>query len=200
LAAGTYSVTVTNSAGCTVVGGAIVENNCGPATDIMITNITSQSATVSWDNSGASSYKVIYKKPGSPSNQINTTGTMVNLTGLSPSTFYTLKIRNVCPGAPGGFIASSSFTTDPAKFATIQARITPEIYPNPGSGLFMIRNANDLQNVSILAASGKVLMNINTDGEETISFDLSSFAPGIYLIRMLDDNQFIHTEKLILER
>ncbi len=199
LAAGTYSVTVTNSAGCTVVGGAIVDNNCGPATDIMITNITSQSATVSWDNSGATSYKVIYKQPGSPSNQINTTGTVVNLTGLSPSTFYTVKIRNKCPGAPGGFLASSSFTTDPAKFAVLSSLQIPKIYPNPGSGSFIIENAKDVQKVSVLDATGKVLINFTSDEKEIISFDLSSFAPGIYLVRMVEKNEYVQTEKLILE-
>jgi hypothetical protein len=60
--------------------------------------------------------------------------------------------------------------------------------PNPESGLFIIENANDLQNVSILDATGKTLDQFMTDGKETISFDLSSFAPGMYLIKIFDNN------------
>ncbi|MBA2423340.1 MAG: T9SS type A sorting domain-containing protein [Chitinophagales bacterium] len=165
----------------------------------MITNITSDSAVVSWNSSGASSYKVSIKSAGSPGYQFTTTETWVQLSGLIPSTVYTVKIRNRCPGVPGGYTASSSFTTDPAKFAVTSTLQTPKIYPNPGSGLFIIENANDLQNVSILDATGKTLINFMTDGKETISFDLSSFAPGMYLIKIFDNNQFVHTEKLILE-
>jgi hypothetical protein len=54
---------------------------CGPVTDIMITNITSDSALVSWNSSGASSYKVSIKSAGSLGYQFTTTETWVNSRG-----------------------------------------------------------------------------------------------------------------------
>jgi hypothetical protein len=74
-----------------------------------------------------------------------------------------------------------------------------KIYPNPGSGSFIIENAKDVQKVSVLDATGKVLINFTSDEKKIISFDLSSFAPGIYLVRMVEKNQYVQTEKLILE-
>ncbi|HUM45331.1 MAG TPA: PQQ-dependent sugar dehydrogenase [Chitinophagales bacterium] len=198
LAAGTYTVTVTGSGGCPAFGTAVVNNNCGPVTNLTITNITSTSATVSWTASGATSYKVIYKT-GGVKNTLNTTGTSVNLTGLTPNKTYTVKVQNKCPGVPGNFATTTTLITPPQKLAENAAMETPLIYPNPGDGIFIISHTSGWETLQLMDATGRILKEMNIDGKEKVALDLHSFAAGMYLVVIKNESRSI-TQKLVLNR
>lgn len=87
--------------------------------------------------------------------------------------------------------------TDPYP-TRVQAKTTEEVqqvdalYPNPTSGRFVVTFSKPLTNatVSILDVNGKAVARFNANGN-TVEFDLSSNAAGIYFIRIDDDGYTI---------
>jgi len=69
------------------------------------------------------------------------------------------------------------------------------VYPNPASSVINIgvsKNAFDIQNTSIYSITGQKVL------ESTQSaIDISSLAPGMYIINVKADNNTIYTQKLI---
>lgn len=87
---------------------------CNPVTGLTSSGVTHNAATVSWTAiAGALSYSVDYK-PNSSSTWISamtaTTGTSVNLSGLSAGTSYDWRVRTNCPGSTSTY-ATAQFTT-----------------------------------------------------------------------------------------
>ena len=115
LFAGEYNVIVTDNIGCSKLLTATVDNLCGQATGIVSTPSTN-SVNINWDDVGSVGYRIFYKPVGPGSfTQINTPVSNINISGLIPSTNYTFKIKNKCPGAPGIFTTNGNFTTLPLK-------------------------------------------------------------------------------------
>jgi Zn-dependent metalloprotease len=76
-------------------------------------NITSNSATVSWTSTGASAYNLNWK-PSSSSTWTtvsNITATSYNMTGLNPSTSYDFRVQSNCSGTLSAYSTSSTFLT-----------------------------------------------------------------------------------------
>lgn len=177
LAAGTYTVTVTDAAGCSANGGSTVLNNCGAATGVVVSGITSTTATISWNDVGAANYRVLYFKVGSPASSVLTTSISVTLTGLSPSSNYVFKIRNKCPGAPGNFITNGSFMTSSMKESLAENDIF--IYPNPNSGSFKVSGSEGIETITIMDVTGNILYE-ESPVREYIRFE--GFENGFYII------------------
>jgi hypothetical protein len=96
------------------------------------------------------------------------------------------------------YIANRSGTTsvfDPALAKTVYT-----IFPNPSNEKFIFSASGDkkleLEIYNILGNKIKTL--INSDTDQTISFDLSDFSKGIYFLKIFDGNTTIGIEKLIL--
>jgi hypothetical protein len=87
--------------------------SCGIPSGLTATNITTNTATVSWDANGANSYDVDYKAH-TASTWTNaataTTSLSVNLSGLSANTLYDYRVRSNCSSSSGDY-ATSQFTT-----------------------------------------------------------------------------------------
>lgn len=96
----------------TVSGNTIT--SCGIPYGLTATNITTDSATVSWDSvEGANSYDVDYKIDTATTwtnAATATTAFSVNLSALSPSTLYDFRVRSTCAYGPGDY-DTSQFTT-----------------------------------------------------------------------------------------
>lgn len=198
LAAGTYTVNVTDAQGCLVSESAVVEDNCTGATGIVVTGVTATTATIDWDDVGATSYKVLYKPVGPGSFiSVNTATSNRTLTGLVPNTTYTFKVRNKCPGAPGSFtITGPNFTTNPLREGEVVATDVPEIYPNPGTGVFYIDGIPAGANINVADISGKLVLSSILTDEGFI--DISGNAEGMYFIEISNNGELIKTEKVVL--
>jgi Metallo-peptidase family M12B Reprolysin-like/Secretion system C-terminal sorting domain/Bacterial pre-peptidase C-terminal domain/Fibronectin type III domain len=87
---------------------------CNTPTGLSSTGITVSAATVSWTAAGgAVSYAVDYKANSSAtwiSAATATTGTSVNLSGLSASTLYDWRVRTNCSGSNSAYV-QAQFTT-----------------------------------------------------------------------------------------
>ncbi len=196
LSAGTYTVAVSDAQGCNVEGETFVDNNCSNATGIVVTAVTSTTATIDWDDVGATSYKVLYKPVGPGAfTSVNAATSNKTLTGLSPSTTYTFKVRNKCPGAPGNFTANgTNFTTNPLREGEVAPAM--EIYPNPGSGVFYIDGVTSGDVITVRDIAGRLILSTTISDDAFI--DLSGNADGVYFVEVSDEGIIIATEKIML--
>ncbi|MBJ98366.1 MAG: hypothetical protein CMC87_10410, partial [Flavobacteriaceae bacterium] len=90
---------------------------CNPPSNLSVTNITQNSASVSWTENGeASSWEVIYGESGfDPATEGETVlvdnNPETNLTNLSPNTNYEFYIEALCSESQTELSGSASFTT-----------------------------------------------------------------------------------------
>ena len=77
------------------------------------------------------------------------------------------------------------------------------VFPNPGKGIFYMKfedfSAQTAYKVELCSITGKVVHTESFQGAENVSLDLSGLADGIYLMRLLEDNQLSGTLKLIIK-
>lgn len=177
LSAGTYTVDISDNIGCALTVVAEVENLCSEATGIVSTPAAT-SVFINWDDVGATGYRVMYKPVGpGPFSQINTPVSSINISGLNPSTPYTFKIRNKCPGAPGSFTANGNFITLPLRDEL--ATSTINIFPNPGNGYYQIEGVDPSALVFIFDIQGQLVGTFQLHDNQ---LDLHTLANGMYRI------------------
>ena len=70
-----------------------------------------------------------------------------------------------------------------------------QVYPNPTNGLLSIRGTSFSQ-VLLFDAYGKRIGVWNAEGEVT-QIDLSSYAPGVYFVKVMDKQQIVGVKKVI---
>ena len=103
------SVTLTTIAPC---------SSAAP-TNIVVSSITSSSASVSWVPYTGATYIVRYKKSSETTwQEIPTTIPAVNLNNLTDGTTYQVQVAAVCSGVTGSYSASVNFTTTAISYCT----------------------------------------------------------------------------------
>lgn len=99
--------------------------NCDMPTEIVFSNVSTSSVTLSWTEGDSESEWEVYVFPegssmtGVTPYQVNGTPS-VNITGLNSATTYNVLLRAVCPGGTGySSFVTASFTTACEPFSTI---------------------------------------------------------------------------------
>ncbi len=93
-----------------ITGGS---SSCG-APSTMSATPTENSAMVNWNSvSGATGYQIQWKFTSSSTwgTLVNTTGNQYNITGLSASSVYSVRVRTVCNGSSSSFVTGNFTTT-----------------------------------------------------------------------------------------
>ncbi len=72
-----------------------------------------------------------------------------------------------------------------------------EVYPNPTDGMLYIRSGSTINKVIVADMTGKVIIDVN-GGSDEVELDLSSNAKGIYVLKVVSENDSI-VEKIVLE-
>ena len=175
LAAGTtYSVTVTGTCTATAGGGTSPASApatlttatpaCDAPTAPVVSNVTSNSATV---NFTASATAVSYTVTTSPATTSQTvTGTTATLSGLTPSTSYTVSIVSNCAGGQtSAAVTSASFTTAPAPLTDLVVS-SPQViqgsYRNvtvTGTGQATLGGTLTVNGAMVVQAGGVLIQN-----------------------------------------
>lgn len=98
---------------------------CAPPSQIIYSNLTEDSVSISWENTGGFAdsweYVVVSAGSGEPTGSgISTSTNIENITntGLSPATAYDVYVRSICVGAPGVWSDPLTFTTQCTVFNT----------------------------------------------------------------------------------
>jgi glucose/arabinose dehydrogenase len=186
LFAGEYNVIVTDNIGCSKLLTATVDNLCGQATGIVSTPSTN-SVNINWDDVGSVGYRIFYKPVGPGSfTQINTPVSNINISGLIPSTNYTFKIKNKCPGAPGIFTTNGNFTTLPLKNDGGDVENSIIIYPNPANDIIYYNGLTEMNLISVSDINGRI---VKSQVAEINGFmEIADIAAGIYIIKFKSES------------
>jgi hypothetical protein len=195
---------------------------CPASTNLNASNITVNSALLSWTSGPGVDYIIIYWKPvGAPNyfSQNNVQFSTWQLTGLSPGTSYVFQIQAIC----GGFVDEPAINADlsaPFYFTTASAMSTQDeqprelrnrsitVWPNPiNDATLHVRMENldasiTIANVEVIDMLGKRLMQQSfpvTKGVIIGDVELPSDADkGIYLLSItVGADQF--TQRLLVE-
>jgi len=213
LAAGTYSVTVTDVAGCTASSSVQVSApSFSTPTTLSTAKITSASATLKWHIAGTpSGFGIQYKLTSSATwlHKKLSTGTKASykLTGLSPSSQYEWQIREDCGSQHSSYSSSKMFTTLALKEgeSIVAANFDLRAYPNPSNGIFTVDVkgvVDDKVIIEVIDLSGRILFEesvSSSDGSILHELVLHELNNGYYLFS-LSDNGVVHTLPLMIAK
>ena len=201
---GTYITTADYMFDCdyiTVTILTVIPPPCNIPPGILVSNITSSSAKVSWTAvAGATQYNLWYRKTGVASwTKKNVAGTSKTLTGLLASTTYEYKLRSQCGAEYSAFSPITTFTTLPLKQGEISSTDIL-IFPNPNNGQFIVDLASLSENINltIINMTGAIIyQNTAEAGEKEIEIDIHNSPPGIYHLT-IESSFSIYSTNLII--
>jgi Secretion system C-terminal sorting domain len=161
------------------------------------------SATLSWDDMGATKYRIAYGQVGVSSSitNVQTFGTSITLTGLVSGGTYSARVSRDC--YPDGWSAYAQINwTNGMRLAQVEADVL--VYPNPSNGNFRLQ-VNGYENtdmtVLITNAIGQVVYNSNIAVNETITvqdINLSDLAAGTYTLKLVNGDN-VTTRNIVIE-
>lgn len=176
----------------------VIDDNCGAVWGVEVSSLTATTATVSWQPVGSPNYKLQYRKAGSPWTTVSTATSSVNLVGLTPSTAYSFKIKNKCPGSASMYVRPGSFTTPALKDGYISMDIKPTLTSDGISSHFILQSVYDDIDLQIISLTGNLMMKREKCGSgENIS--LEGLAGGIYIASFSRDGRLLNSQKLIIQ-
>ncbi len=170
------------------------------------TNITTTTATVSWDPSASGdSVKVKYTKAGVTPvykyKKSSTNTSFINLINLKAGTTYNWWVQVYCNGVARGNSTMSSFTTATIRLEneTDQDENRVLAYPNPVNDRLHVVFKNESKGngrVWMTDPTGRAVFSRNlrlVSDENLIEIDVHGFAKGMYLLGIdrNDNHQFI---------
>ena len=188
-------------------------SSCGVPIGLYSSYVQLTTVTLNWVSvSGASSYKVQYRKVGTTSWSSKTTSfTNKAITGLTANTTYEFEVQTVCSVGSSAYSAIATFVTTPSSTARIisvssdsstnaenksvvnqlMAKDEITIFPNPNTGenITVKLKGTPLseQEITLLSVTGAVLFSkkIFSDNEGNASITIvpeQHLANGIYLV------------------
>lgn len=180
-------------------------SSCSAPTGLAVSNITNNSARVSWGAvAGSLNYTVQFRRSSVSSWTTfgTVTGTSATLTGLLSNTAYRWRVKAAC----------SNYTTVVASFTTLSsARMATELasetatfdlYPNPTRDILNIRLNDETQvgvaKAQVLDPVGRVLVNVVMDAMNK-QVVVSNWNGGLYLVTVTDDKGKSTSKKFVKE-
>ena len=173
-------------------------NNCEQVAGVTVTNITENSAVVSWQAASATSYEVDYGPVGHGQGQGTTVTvngvTTYTITGLESETGYSVYVRALCEAdAPGPWSQVQEFTTLEGGIGIdVADGMNVSIYPNPTSSTTTIAlsGVNGDVAITVVDMNGRVVMSdsMSCEGDCVKTMEVSGLAQGAYFVRINGEN------------
>ena len=173
-------------------------NNCEQVAGVTVTNITENSAVVSWQAASATSYEVDYGPVGHGQGQGTTVTvngvTTYTITGLESETGYSVYVRALCEAdAPGPWSQVQEFTTLEEHIGIdVADGMNVSIYPNPTSSTTTIAlsGVNGDVAITVVDMNGRVVMSdsMSCEGDCVKTMEVSGLAQGAYFVRINGEN------------
>ena len=171
-------------------------NNCEQVAGVTVTNITDNSAVVSWQAATATSYEVDYGPVGHGQGQGTTVTvdgvTTYTITGLESEMGYSVYVRALCEAdAPGPWSQVQEFTTQHIGIDVADG-MNVSIYPNPTSSTTTIAlsGVNGDVAITVVDMNGRVVMSdsMSCEGDCVKTMEVSGLAQGAYFVRINGEN------------
>lgn len=180
------------------------ESNCTPPSSLLITNIGSTTAHVSWNIIQTASKYVIYYRPrgGSASwekqeiNSFSTNSTL--LEGLRTDTEYEVRIQAICGSNLSDFSNMVNFRTlisreNHTAFDNSQYLM----YPNPSFGIVNFKSSSpDPIRLEIFDATGKLIKSLIF--KNSVVLETYELAEGVYICKFTGGDKVRSIQKLVL--
>ena len=177
-----YTTTVTGNLAliATFQASGTPQPTCAAPTGVTATMVTENSATIGWTAGGNETQWEV---------ECNGTTATVSanpytLTGLTPSTQYTVRVRAVCDAATqlySDWSASYSFSTLVGIEAADGTQI--KLYPNPATTTVSLEGIEGAAKVTLVDISGRVSGEWRTESGE-LTIDVTGLAKGAYFVRV----------------
>jgi hypothetical protein len=191
--------------------GIVDDVICVAPTGLEAKVITATTVKLKWiPGIAATAHQLRYKEASSGIwTVLKPNGKAKDIEGLSAGTKYVWQIKSVCgtnPKFTSDWTEKQFFTTSPLKVsADASGKNFLEIYPNPTSENTTIQFhliQSSPVSIKVYDLNGKEMATwFNgqmVEGEQVLSFDISSFAKGIYVVQMISENG-IQNQKLIIQ-
>lgn len=164
------------------------------------TSVTSSgNLFINWQNvPNALSYEYYVMLQGSTKLVTQTTtANSVIVKGLLPGMSYEVCVKSICKGGRSGSTCNTLAT--PTGIAMVPGSQVLNIYPNPADGRFTVNipGGATAADIAITNVYGQVVCQRTVRNSTDCTFDLSSFAKGVYMVQMHTDNGS-YLSKLIL--
>ncbi len=158
---------------------------CDMPTEVMVTDVTTNTATVSWTapaNTSVNGYQVkLYNSVTHEVSFTETTNTSEALSGLTPGITYYVYVRSVCgTDNQSEWTESVNFTTLQTSIEKVMADGDTRIYPNPFTNVVIISDIANVSSIEVLNAVGTVVK-ISKPKQE---LNMSNLPSGMYLINI----------------
>ncbi|MCC2547239.1 fibronectin type III domain-containing protein [Hymenobacter sp. BT175] len=180
---------------------------CTPPTNLVVTNVTNTTATLTFTPSpSAVSYTIGYQVAQGPIQTVPANGSPFTLTGLTPNTAYTLSIASNCSGGlasmPGQPVAFTTRLTGTANGALAEL---VNLYPNPAQRAFQLEVPAALTRkavrVTLLNTLGQQVQQRSLPasmGGQKVEFDVTNLPRGVYSV-LLSTAEGTVVKRLVVE-
>lgn len=190
-----FTTTVSLNSGSTTVLDVALEpvtESCEAPSILATLDITESGARLDWNNVGAESYGVVYRKIGGETMFATTTDTYLDIDGLEPCSNYKWRVRAVCPGGSKPKSGVGNFNTIgiSCREASALSSVTElTVHPNPAHDVLSI-NAGMLtiDRLSVVDRQGRVVLESNPAKNGKTELDISDLMPGLYHLQIADED------------
>ena len=165
---------------------------CEAPTAVTATNVSQTEATISWTAGGSETEWYVEYQAGEGEWQHITANNQptVDITGLTASTTYNVRVKAVCSADNQSDFATGSFTTlDEVGTNDLILAQSISLMPNPADRYIDLRvNGNmTVKEAMVYNAFGQLIQTVElTDNH--VRIDLSGMAAGMYFVRVNGDN------------
>ncbi|MBO4655466.1 MAG: choice-of-anchor J domain-containing protein [Bacteroidales bacterium] len=165
---------------------------CEAPTNVSATNVSQTEATISWTAGGDETEWYVEYQAGAGEWQHITANNQptVDITGLTASTTYNVRVKAVCSADNQSDFATGSFTTlDEVGTNDLTLSQSISLMPNPADNYIDLRvNGNmTVKEAVVYNAFGQQVKTLElTDNH--VRIDLSGMAAGMYFVRVNGDN------------
>ncbi|KGO93448.1 fibronectin type III domain-containing protein [Flavobacterium subsaxonicum] len=168
---------------------AIEENVCGVTTNVVISDITTTTATIEWQapttgNTPATVYQYAYGTTNTPPAE----GTFIpeltiDLADLEPNTTYYVFTRTQCGPLWSDWTITEFTTQDDTTGLGDVTFNKLKVYPNPTSNIITIDNAAAIDSVEVYNITGQLVLKQNI-GSTNTTINLENLQAGAYLLNV----------------
>lgn len=190
LGGGVYSLTVTDTNGCSATVSVTLSAPNAPSATLVLTDTLLCEQPGAITLSGGSPSGGTWSGPGVSGNQFDP---MAAGAGIHAIIYTIYDSLSGCTGfATDTIEVVNCVGTNELAFNKVS------IYPNPTNGTLIVETASAGSTIEIINISGQILTTVNVTGVR-IELNLSAFEDGVYFVRVINDNS-VNTERVLLNR